>query len=58
VDIGFDPGNSSDEERQDFGNTVYERNKLVTQVILLQNLPQIEDYACLLATSLVHFAQN
>ncbi|GMH73422.1 hypothetical protein TL16_g06184 [Triparma laevis f. inornata] len=53
VDIAFDFDNSSDEERQEFINMGLKRNELVTQVIFLQKLPRVGDWACYLATSLV-----
>ena len=41
VDIVFDPNNSSQEELTAFSTASLERNKFVTQVVFLQNLPQV-----------------
>ncbi|GMI16858.1 hypothetical protein TrLO_g1691 [Triparma laevis f. longispina] len=51
--VMMDFANKSDEERRAFVRARNERNKLVTQVIFLQNLPRIGDYACFLAVTLV-----
>ncbi|GMH88584.1 hypothetical protein TL16_g11194 [Triparma laevis f. inornata] len=53
VDLVFDLANSSEEEQYEFIDATKERHKLVTQVIFLQNLPRIGDYACYLAANLV-----
>jgi len=53
VDIIFDPYNGSEEETMAFVNAAKKRNKLVTQVVFLQNLPQIGYRACLYAVNLV-----
>ncbi|GMH82008.1 hypothetical protein TL16_g09118 [Triparma laevis f. inornata] len=53
VNIVFDPFNSSGEERQAFMKASARRNKLVTQVIFLQNLPRVGEHAFMLAISLV-----
>ena len=53
VDIDFDLRNSSDDESSEFGRAAARRNKLVTQVIFLQNLPRIGDWVCAAAISLI-----
>jgi len=53
VDIVFDPLNNSQEKTRAFGLAAMNRNKLVTQVVFLQNLPRVGDYACFYAANLV-----
>ncbi|GMH78938.1 hypothetical protein TrLO_g8640 [Triparma laevis f. longispina] len=53
VVIAFDRGNSSEEEKQAFGLAGEEGNKRVTQVLFIQKIPLIGDWACCCAVNLI-----
>ncbi|GMH70622.1 hypothetical protein TL16_g05455 [Triparma laevis f. inornata] len=53
VDIAFDLANSSEGERTEFMGDATWWNGLATQIVFLQNIPWIGDWACLLAVNLV-----
>ncbi|GMH88592.1 hypothetical protein TL16_g11197 [Triparma laevis f. inornata] len=53
VNIAFDLDKSSVEEKEAFAEAAAARHNLVTQVVFLQNLPRIGDFACFFAWSLV-----
>jgi len=53
VNIAFDIANNSLEEKRAFGLVARKRNKLVTQVIFLQNYSRIGGHAFMAAINLV-----
>ena len=53
VDINYDFDNDSEDEQDENLESSIRRNKLVTQVIFLQNLPRIGNFFCYFARNLV-----